>query len=132
MTNAEAKKILKAYIACESKQAHFECGGYNCDDNCPLLYEMGTVGEHKEAINMAIKALEQTQWIPVSKRLPKEGGDYFVTTLFEVGGKEPVREVRKNFFCILSKKWLYENNTVVAWMPLPKPYELQESEEVNG
>lgn len=59
MTNAEAKKILEAYIACESKKAHFKCDDDNCDDNCHLLYEMGTVGEYNEAINIAIQALEQ-------------------------------------------------------------------------
>ena len=59
MTREEAKKILEAYIACESKKAHFKCSDDNCDDNCPLLYEMGTVGEHNEAIYMAIQALEQ-------------------------------------------------------------------------
>lgn len=59
MTREEAKKILEAYIACESKKAHFECSEYNCDDTCPLLYDMGTVGEYNEAINMAIQALEQ-------------------------------------------------------------------------
>ena len=59
MTREEAKKILEAYIACESKKAHFECSEYNCDDSCHLLYDMGTVGEYNEAINMAIQALEQ-------------------------------------------------------------------------
>ena len=28
-------------------------------DNCELCYEKGTVGEHKEAVEMAIKALEE-------------------------------------------------------------------------
>ena len=59
MTREQAKKILEAYIACESKKAHFECSEYNCDDSCPLLYEMGTVGEFNEALDMAIQALEQ-------------------------------------------------------------------------
>lgn len=59
MTREEAKKILEAYIACESKKVHFECSDDNCDDNCPLLYDMGTVGEYNEAINIAIQALEQ-------------------------------------------------------------------------
>jgi len=59
MTREEAKKILEAYIACESKKAHFKCSEYNCNDDCPLLYDMGTVGEYNEAINMAIQALEQ-------------------------------------------------------------------------
>jgi len=59
MTIDEAKKILEAYIACESKKAHFECSDDNCDNDCPLFYEMGTVGEFNEAINIAIQVLEQ-------------------------------------------------------------------------
>lgn len=57
MTNEEAKAKLEAYIMCESKKSHFDCGDSKCDDSCHLLYEMGTVGEHNEAINIAIKAL---------------------------------------------------------------------------
>lgn len=74
-----------------------------------------------------IKALEQEpKWIPVTERLPDEGGDYLVTSVFEaVKGKAPVKEVRKNYFCGLSQKWLYKNNEVIAWMPLPKPYEAE-------
>ena len=73
--------------------------------------------------NMAIKALEQElPWIPVSERLPTEGGDYLVTISFDIGGEEPVREVYKNFFCVLSQKWLNHDEDVIAWMPLPKPF----------
>ena len=70
-------------------------------------------------------------WIPVSERLPEEGGDYLTTISFDIGDEEPVREVYKNFFCILSKKWLYREHDeyVTAWMPLPEPYK-EESEEV--
>lgn len=62
-------------------------------------------------------------WIPCSERLPKESDDYLVTTLFDIGDKEPAREVKKNYFSVLSKKWLYENDIVIAWMPLVKPYQ---------
>lgn len=68
---------------------------------------------------------QEPRWIPVSERLPKDGGDYLVTLSLYVGGKEPVREVRKDFYCILSKKWLYNNDDVTAWMPLPQPYKAE-------
>lgn len=85
-------------------------------------------GFSEEQLNTIVKALDQEQrWIPVSENQPKEGGDYLVTLCFDIYG-ETVREVRKNFFCILSKKWLYENEDVIAWQPLPKSYESQESE----
>lgn len=62
------------------------------------------------------------QWIPCSERLPKEGGDYLVTISFDIGGKEPVKEVKRDYFCVLSKKWLYSNDEVVAWMEMLEPY----------
>lgn len=57
MTIEEAIKKLNAYIFCESKKARYNCDN-KCDDNCNLLYEMGTVGEHNEAICKAIRSLE--------------------------------------------------------------------------
>ena len=49
MTNEEAREAIKFG---------------HCDD---IYYQK----EYEEAVNMAIKALEQTSWIPVSERLPK-------------------------------------------------------------
>ena len=72
---------------------------------------------------------QEPRWIPISENLPKEGGDYLVTLCFDIYGKGTVREVRSNFFCILSKKWLYEDEDVIAWQPLPKSYEPQKSEQ---
>lgn len=67
------------------------------------------------------------QWIPCSEKLPKDIGEYLVTISFDIGGKEPVRETRRNYFCS-SKKWLHDNDEVIAWMLSPKPYG-KESEE---
>lgn len=70
--------------------------------------------------------LEKTsKWIPISEGLPKEGGEYLVTICYDLLGEGTVREVRRNFFCILSKKWLYGDDDVTAWMPLPKPYKAE-------
>lgn len=81
-------------------------------------------------LGKAIKELEQKpRWIPISENLPEEGGNYLVTNVFEiVKGENPVKEVRRDYFCVLSQKWLYEGDNVIAWMPLPKRYEPQESE----
>ena len=66
MTDSEAKAMIEAYMECDrrkndvayEKQCHKDC------DNCKLCYAQGTVGEHREAMNMAIKALE--------KQIPKK------------------------------------------------------------
>ena len=61
MTNEQAKKMLKAKLEClkrETSGTDFDCNNSNCDE-CPLCYEQGNMGEQKEALDMAIKALEQ-------------------------------------------------------------------------
>ena len=53
----------------------------------PFLYD-------NEAKDYILKALEQEpKWIPVSEKLPEDGGDYLVTIAFDIGDKEHVREV---------------------------------------
>ena len=61
MTNEQAKKMLKAKLEClkrETSGTDFDCNNSNCDQ-CSLCYEQGNMGEQKEALDMAIIALEQ-------------------------------------------------------------------------
>ena len=61
MTNEQAKKMLKAKLEClkrETSGTDFDCNNSNCDE-CSLCYEQGNMGEQKEALDMAIKALER-------------------------------------------------------------------------
>ena len=61
MTNEEAKKMLKAKLEClkrETSGTDIDCNYRNCDE-CDLCYAQGNMGEQKEALDMAIKALEQ-------------------------------------------------------------------------
>lgn len=61
MTREEAKKMLKAKLEClkhETSGMYSDCNRRNCDE-CSLNYEQGNMGEQKEALDMAIKALEQ-------------------------------------------------------------------------
>ena len=61
MTNEQAKKMIKAKLEClkrETSGTDFDCNNRNCDE-CSLCYEQGNMGEQKEALDMAIKALEQ-------------------------------------------------------------------------
>ncbi len=60
MTKEEAKKMLKAKLEClkrETSGTDIDCNYRNCDE-CNLCYEQGNMGEQKEALDMAIKALE--------------------------------------------------------------------------
>jgi len=45
---------------------------------------------------------QEPKWTPVSEGLPKKTGNYLITNSFDIGSKEPVREVHNencnNFF----------------------------------
>ena len=91
-----------------------------------------------EALTIAIKALEQTKWIPVSERLPEsEGyGHYFLCCLengiIRILGYSNILTTRcpKGFYYEEENgtTWRQDINPVIAWMPLPQPYKA-ESEE---
>ena len=85
-----------------------------------------------EALDVAIKALEQEpRWIPVSERLP-EDKTYVLTTI-----KVPNRVAHARsgwygggyFHNDNGDTWKATDIEVKAWMPLPKPYVPQESED---
>lgn len=61
MTNEEAIRMLKAKLECMTRDVSgrdSDCIDRRCDE-CPLNYEQGNMGEQKEWLRMAIKALEQ-------------------------------------------------------------------------
>lgn len=60
MDNSEALDKLRAYLKCQKRKvkgADVDCNNKRCD-NCNLLYMQGTTGEHIEAIETALSALE--------------------------------------------------------------------------
>lgn len=78
-----------------------------------------------------IDVLAQTQWIPISERLPEIFTSVLVT--IQVGDREPV--VRSGCYYIdglfhidNGDCWRAEDKELIAWMPLPEPYK-EESEE---
>ena len=61
MTESEAIEKLRAYAKCQSLQVkgiYEDCNNEICD-NRDLCYMQGTAGEHCEAIDIAIQALEK-------------------------------------------------------------------------
>lgn len=66
--------------------------------------------------DIAIQTLEQTSWIPVSERLPEEDGMYLISTCMNCIDT-----------CLFYKDddeylWVDYEDSVIAWMPLPEPY----------
>lgn len=73
------------------------------------------------------------QWIPCSERLPEENGTYLVYAPDYRGGSSGGKEWHDGIMFAKFKagKWSIEHgyysrpNCVMAWMPLPKPYEVE-------
>ena len=89
----------------------------DCEDGCYSWED----GRYVEAVDIAIKTLEQTRWIPCSERLPKiEENPVLVTSMGLVG-----------MGWYRNGDWLTSTNLpffdVVAWMPLPEPYRKDEA-----
>lgn len=107
MTREEAKVILKGFM-----------------EN-PLFSDIPKVCR---AFDMAVKALEQTTWIPCSERLPEENGQYLITVKYKPEADyENIyaehgewTDGRWDMFCF---GHCGEVEDIIAWMPLPEPYE---------
>ena len=70
MTNEECIKMLKAKLECMDRQTRGifeECNSDMCD-NCDLNYAQGNMGEQKETLRIAIKALETVERIKARRR----------------------------------------------------------------
>ena len=82
--------------------------------------ERGWGGE-VEALDMAIKALEQTKWISASEKLPEEY--IHVLCQFCMGGMAECYYAH-GFFHVVGGLRL-SIDEVMAWMPLPHPYKAE-------
>ena len=73
----------------------------------------------REALRMAISALEQQRWIPCSEMLPDKEGIYIITD--NAGGMETVDIDDYMYMDDGGMAWLCSQN-VTAWRELPEPY----------
>lgn len=89
----------------------------------------GAASAEIEIYNIAIKALEQTTWIPCNEKLPDKSGNYWCT----FGGTNltgrdyytTASDAKETFDDVAEKYVGWQSQNVVAWMPQPKPYEPQ-------
>lgn len=70
---------------------------------------------------LAIEALEQKHWIPVSERLPKKVDEYLVTMLDYVSHEPYVGIVTWSNIDI-GNNGFWACHKVVAWSEVPEPY----------
>lgn len=111
---------------------------------------MAEINIEKMAQNVAEKAIQElrdngvffSRWIPVSEKLPEEYGEYLITWTTSQSKRPFIGisegEVTSEYDHEHNRfkfKWLLEDYVknypdvkVIAWMPLPEPFEPQESE----
>lgn len=88
--------------------------------------EWGWSEETVDAIGMGIHALKETQWIPISERLPEEEECILLSfanyTGLDIGRYEKDGENDKFYPGDDEETYAHYGLIVNAWMPLPKPY----------
>jgi hypothetical protein len=84
---------------------------------------------YAKALEKAIKALEEPQWIPCSERLPNTNGIYIVTRSISDGFE--YQNITDACYFDGSNTWHDDTRInherkyladVLAWMPLPEPW----------
>ena len=82
--------------------------------------------ETVDAIEMGIHALKETQWIPISERLPEEE-EYILLSFanytgLDIGRYEKDGENDKFYPGDEEETYAHYGLVVNDWMPLPEPY----------
>lgn len=112
MTREEAINQLKDFIILHREQHGWDVSTLN-------------------ALDMAIKALEQTRWIPVSEGLPED--KTYVLVTIAVRGRQP--HCRSSWYQTGAfhndngDYWRADEPEVVAWMPLPESCEAESEDK---
>lgn len=78
--------------------------------------------KYKELQKPSVKP-QEPKWIPVSERLPEEIGTYMTTINYD--GEHGL--VTERYYYGRDLKW--NDECVIAWMPLPEPYKGGEKDE---
>jgi hypothetical protein len=92
----------------------------HCEAMCKKfknVHTSGIYGEHRLVLNL----LEQTEWIPVSERLPEFNKNVLTC---RNGGFIEIQSLRDSYdgYWEDQHRCWTDLDEVVAWMPLPEPY----------
>ena len=92
-------------------------------------YYDGKATAFNEAIEIVQEVAKDGGWIPCSERLPEKSGKYLVTQeRYRIDDREHVRpmaiETDYVEFSAVHKEWQRANFfNIIAWQPLPAPYQ---------
>lgn len=141
MTNEEAIAIIENEKKCVNRANKNDYCNRDCY-NCELVK---TDAEILTALDMAIKALEQTTWIPVSERLPEikqhvllscYGRVIYGRMISEDGNSGyPVFEIcdsvgeKRPIVLETTVHSEFTTSRIIAWMPLPEPYKAESEDK---
>ena len=153
--DADAETKCKMISNILTDKPHYFAEQEPCDDAVSrravleMAYDMSEIdGEHFTEPCMVVDVEDiqklpsvipqEPKWIPDSKRLPDDHDWYVIVVKEKSTGYQYIPRIAShnhdNCWSIIDtedadKDWL-DDLECVAWMPLPKPYEPQESEEV--
>jgi len=96
-----------------------------------ILDTIPTISEQVDALEMAIQALEQTRWIPVSERLPDKATRVLTSWVYVPTGAKYIEVAERwdddddyTFYGDTDEyKMNRKDHKVIAWMPLPPSYQ---------
>jgi hypothetical protein len=94
-----------------------------------------SIKEKAKADFITLCAEQEPSWILVSERLPEKSGKYWCTfggtNLTGIEYYTSESDAKENFDKP-GEHVGWQSQNVIAWMPLPKPYEPQDSEEKDA
>lgn len=74
-----------------------------------------------ETISKCVEPSEIPKWTPCSERLPEEDVEVLVTN--DAGGITTIEVDMCGMYEDIKERFWYYSQHVIAWMPLPEPYQ---------
>ena len=125
MTIKEAIQLVcDAFGSWESEYCYLDDWAREHEARDLAVYALETWGE--EAFGK-MKEEKKTRWIPISEERPEKDGEYLVTKIYRTwnGNVHYIVDAASFYLGVFRA----DPDKVVAWMPLPKPYNPREKEE---